>query len=193
MRISSEIKRHEPSIRTVGPQRQRENEGHKKDLRSHTPSTPMHSQRNTPEAGKGTKSLDELRAILRTISSAESSKKNDVPEEKKARTEGEDRSSGGSGAEQKKKPEEPSLKQALASALKTDIPKDQSSEARMDRKEPAVAPQSTILQPVPEERPKTVVSEYAKEAIVAVDEDPLSPKKLERMMRVTGSDRTPLG
>ena len=43
---------------------------------------------------------------------------------------------------------------------------------------------------VPSAQPEKVQNEYA--AAKGVD-DPLSPKRLERMMRVTISDRNPLG
>lgn len=148
---------------------------------SETPEAAQHERKKPEEkrsskqnGQKNEKSLEDLRAILRNISQDQD--KNDAVKEHKS--------------EQKKKqkdtqkPAPPAqegttLKDMLASAIQKEV-----------ASEP---PQKPPVQEVPTQKaPEPPPSPQATPSSKKDADDPLSPKKLERMMRVHGNERSPL-
>lgn len=139
-----------------------------------------------PQAPRNEKSVEDLRAILKNISKDANNDAQKKEPKKESQVKQEN-------------PGEPkpqaSLKDALAEALKQTT-----QEVKVDQKQnvvPPPAPAAPAQVQVSEKtreaavpRPQAESNEYA--AAKGVD-DPLSPKRLERMMRVTISDRNPLG
>lgn len=165
--------------------RSKEVEIHRKDPKN---SPLVHKERDSSEAQKSTKNLDELRAILRTISASETEKKNVVSSETSAERPAKVESKR-EHTEEKKEHGQQSLKEALSSALRSEnsqktIVQDVQVETHVKEVESKVQMKVPVLQQVQK-------SESVQQPQPAFD-DPLSPKKLERMMRVTGNDRTPL-
>jgi hypothetical protein len=147
-------------------------------------------RRPVKESQQNSKSLEELRAVLRSISSQEPKQesKKETPSIAQQKEE----------VKSEKKAPEGSLRDALASVLET-------TQEPAVKVEPEVVPARSVSVPQPvaqaprqEEAPKPQVpqtpvqpevNEYAEKKNV---DDPLSPKRLERMMRVTTSDKSPL-
>lgn len=129
------------------------------------------------------KSLDDLRSILKNISNdANGSEKNEkrVQEQKPQEL-----------SQKAVQKQQPNLKDALAAALKNadvapKVPEAHVEIAPIAPVQKTVQAPETPLAQVEEKR----VNEYAQHKGI---DDPLSPKRLERMMRVTISDRNPLG
>lgn len=148
-------------------------------------------QNSAPD--RNSKSLEDLRAVLRSISSQETKK--EIPEkrpvEKKERS---------VPIEMKKPEQEVSLKDALAAVLNTP----QKNDAVQQKSEKIVEPQVPVQQitdlPKVEEKTADNTPSVKEETVPEVNayaekknlDDPLSPKRLERMMRVTISDKSPL-
>ena len=140
-----------------------------------------HNGRRMPENNKSPRKLDELREVLRTISSKEiqkSSKSTQGDEQQKNIT--------ARGEVHKdtaqKDTNGPSLRDALASILPAQEAAEPQEVAR-----PVPPPVQKVEQKT--EQPFPEVHEYAEKKNI---DDPLSPKRLERMMRVTSSDKSPL-
>jgi len=164
------------------------------------------------EAPKGNKNLEDLRAILRTISTKESIGSTSQSHEKKTVTQEVPVVKNHAPQE----PQEKSLREALGSVInvvtekkeeKVSVTMKESTNVETVSKERVESQLQTNLQSKPDEVPvsqpaqipettvptKSVeheVREYAEKKNI---DDPLSPKKLERMMRVTTNDKTPLG
>lgn len=172
------------------PMRMKENQPRKDEHRDREHRS-SDSRRPASEPAKNTKNLEELRSILRSISSKETSKKDaeSAPKDSANRPSG--RENKPEETIEKKKPQESSLKEALAAVLKDTLKVEED-------KAPAAAPAEPMprnMQPsaqkeIPKTEPVPQMRAYAE---TVNSDDPLSPKKLERMMRVTGSDKTPLG
>jgi hypothetical protein len=126
------------------------------------------------------KSIDELRAVLRNISSKEGTPDAQGPKDQKGRTPVPTPVSA-------TQADTPSLKDMLAKVVKEVSPEIPST---LTPKKEVVRPPAQT--PVPETRP-TEVEKPVTPGSPSSDPDTLSPKKLERMMRVTTSDKTPLG
>jgi len=131
----------------------------------------------TPE-----KNLEDLRAILKLISKDADSDIKKAEKEHRPKDE--------------KSPKQASdLKSALASALKETGP----VQKEVQKQEPATLPvqqeKPKVEQPtpLPPPSPRTTFTPQSVASVQAGVDDPLSPKRLERMMRVTISDRNPLG
>jgi len=105
------------------------------------------------------------------------------------------------------KKSEPTLKDALAQALggvevatlnnqKADnqsVEKESEKVERNDKIKTPVLTEKPYSKPQPQPQPQSKPKPAAQQERQApLKEDPLSPKKLERMMRITGNDRTPL-
>jgi hypothetical protein len=122
------------------------------------------------------KSLEDLRAVLRSITAEE-------PEPKKEEA-------------HKAAPESgPSLREMLAEVVKEkpaepEHAASQPEEKAETRPHATVPPEPPAPAPAPVHAPEEAAHAPAAES---AKEDPLSPKKLERMMRVSLSDKTPLG
>lgn len=133
-------------------------------------------KKETPR-GKPKKSLEELRAVLRSISEKEV--EGGAPKvEKSSDTKGD--------SKEKDTKQEPSLREALASVLKqapSEAPAAVGPQTQ-SQKEEALTQRSN-------ETPLPVQIHAAAQESAA--DDPLEPKRLERMMRVTTSDKSPLG
>lgn len=189
---SKEVRKEETQRAEAQPQRVpqkqkeqgRERSAERKGGQSETQRRPL------PEPAKSTKNLEELRSILRSISVKENSK-DSAPEQKKENTHHEGKPQQDTAAE-KKESGAASLREALAVVLK-------------DTKQQEVPPVPELQKAVPtaSSRSEEVKTETAP-GITQTEspatpplqreiEDPLSPKRLERMMRVTGNDKTPLG
>lgn len=163
------------------PREQREN----RDARREAPRDKDQQRAQSAESPKSSKNLEDLRSILRSISAKDAGDtKTDtaVPQKKEPAT---------SSSKETSKPQEAvssPLRDALAVALK-DAPAEKKEDPKPapveQQKEPPQAPH--ISKPAPVE-PSAPHTEEKKDV-----EDPLSPKKLERMMRITGNDKTPLG
>jgi hypothetical protein len=148
----------------------REREGGNRDREGNSRQQQPAPRRPEKDAGK---SLEDLRAVLRSITAHE-------PGESKEETSKAPPSSG------------PSLREMLAEVVK-DTPA--SAEHPEPHGEEKPRPRfEAHPQPAPEMPAPTPASEKPASAPKAepVTEDPLSPKKLERMMRVSLSDKTPL-
>jgi hypothetical protein len=151
----------------------------------HVKRNDTHLQKKSPALEKSGRSLEELRAVLRTISSSET-KKEQPKNEKEQRNES---TKPQRNEEEQKGKQESSLRDALAAVLQTHVPvKEEIKTQKPEIPEQKIAePVSSETERAPELKPD--VSEYAQRKNV---DDPLSPKRLERMMRVSGSDRSPL-
>jgi hypothetical protein len=141
---------------------------------------------------KNSRSLEELRSVLRTISAQDTTKEGSENEKQNSPKQYDHKKE-----EVKKEKQESSLRDALASALKTDVQGIKSAFVA----EPVVAEQQPVVsqkeeapaqrqEVVPEKMQTPEINEYAEKKN---SDDPLSPKRLERMMRVTTSDKSPLG
>lgn len=134
---------------------------------------PMQKERVTPV--QQSKSMDELRAVLRSISTKE--EKTEKTPRLQAATD--------------KKPE---IKEAPASSLKEMLAQVVSQAAPVT---PTATPEPSASAPAPEPIIRTETAQPSisqpETAPPSNNSDALSPKKLERMMRVNASDKTPLG
>jgi hypothetical protein len=122
-------------------------------------------QRKSADESKSSKSLEELRAILKNLTSQEIQK--DGENETKTETLGTQQTG-------------------------------QTQSVKESASEPDVQKQTTSKTPLhvsdtPHVEPNTEFVQHSTERNIVIDDDPLSPKKLERMMRVTGNDKTPFG
>ena len=155
------------------------------------------------------KSLDDLRAVLKNISSSsdEEKKTNHASDRK-----GEGNAEKNNRDTRTEKKSEPSLKDALAVALagstsslseKTEVKTVETKESKTSQKEiKKERPTDQVKQSVPQAltspaKEETgvgtlVQSEQQEYAHMKNIDDPLSVKKLERMMRVTTSDKPPI-
>ncbi len=145
-------------------QRSERSRREEKSPRKQAESKPSERQENkSAPQPVNSKNVEELRAVLRSISTQEIKnekiKQSEVAESTKEKKEG--------GVSP--------LREALASVL--NVPKAE------EKKEPVV------LKEEKKETPSVDVQEYAEKKNV---DDPLSPKRLERMMRVTTNDKSPL-
>jgi hypothetical protein len=153
-------------------------------------------RRQSPDPVKSSKSLEDLRSVLRSISSQETPKDQNKPQSKPQEKKEETK------REEKKDDSAPvSLRDALSAVLK-----DAGAQASVEPvvvKTESVPPESQKVIPEEEkpkpplppiaENPAPVTSSITSPVPPSVKEDPLSPRKLERMMRVTFSDKNPLG
>lgn len=173
--------------------------------------SPSNKPGNQPNQKTNTeKSAAELREVLRSIA-RDSQEDEAVPATKQASTtKPKDTKNTGSAKPKKSKANakpkgeasqesSSSLKDALAAAV-SEIDTAKPSQAKPKPQTPDQAPQETSNQkpetpetPETTERtsPTTAATDTAAPPTAAVD-DPLAPKKLERMMRVTTSDKPPL-
>lgn len=135
------------------------------------------------------KRLDDLRAILRNISNTAQTEEvsNNNNQQPKAVDESKKPAPSAQYTPKPQRSEPPkpkdsgsSLKSALAAAL-SGINKESSAEPSVPLR--SETPPAPVVDQAPAPMP----------APLANTEDPLSPKKLERMMRITGNDKTPLG
>jgi hypothetical protein len=152
-------------------------------------------KRHNPDPVKSSKSLEDLRSVLRSISSQETSKEQNKVQPKPAEKKEEKK------IEEKKDDNAPvSLRDALSMVLK-DTQAEAPKEPEIHKVEPVpvvnrdVVPEPEPKPPLPPiaENPAPVTSPITPPAEPSAKEDPLSPRKLERMMRVTFSDKNPLG
>lgn len=151
-------------------------------------------KRTSPEKNN-TKSLEDLRSVLRSISQSE----NEAP--KRNNEEGKREVKTDKNSEAQAVPKT-SLKDTLAAVLKDVVVPDQ---AQIEPPVPVapLSPQHVVetkapaLEPILEEKTEVPEPSDLQEKMVVRQfkeiDDPLSPKRLERMMRVTISDRNPLG
>lgn len=185
--------------------------------RPHTPAHSAYEQRHEQhrphtDAPKSSKNLDELRAVLRNISVSETPKAQATESAAQIMPATDSASSSVQENRGQTPVKEVSLKDALSAALKIQAP---STEiilpvpvAPLKVEVAAVGPQTIVptlsvsvihtegLTPVVTQSEVTEKHQAEPQVSTHVqpqEEDPLSPKKLERMMRVTGGDKTPLG
>jgi hypothetical protein len=170
------------------PQKQRDQGRERRDERKE--SHPQQTKRPAPEPAKNTKNLEELRSILRSISASENGAKDTPPEQRKESS----RQEGGrpqNAEAEKKEPAASPLREALAAVLKDAKQPETAAQTAENTKAEQPAPAVAAQEPL---QPPAIAQQYAASAVsVQKTEDPLSPRRLERMMRVTGSDKTPLG
>ena len=128
------------------------------------------------EQSRSTRSLDELREVLRSISAHEPRDKSHESDKKTKNVETSEHKKDIS-----KEVPSPSLREALASIVQPE-----------HSSQPAATPQQP-KHPIAEKPEKAAVPEGAQEYAEKKNiDDPLSPKRLERMMRINTSDRSPL-
>ncbi len=137
---------------------------------------PKNSENKPDKKPQASKSLDELRAVLKNISATES--KDEKKPDKKPRDNNQ--------ANRSKEPNGADLKSAVAAALgdaakPTDKENNQPQNQEVKEKVVEVKPETVEQRPASNESTK---SEHR--------DDPLAPKKLERMMRITGNDKSPI-
>ncbi len=134
------------------------------------------SDRRNVEQSRSTRSLDELREVLRSISAHEPRDKSHESDKKTKNVETSEHKKDIS-----KEVPSPSLREALASIVQPE-----------HSSQPAATPQQP-KHPIAEKPEKAAVPEGAQEYAEKKNiDDPLSPKRLERMMRINTSDRSPL-
>jgi hypothetical protein len=135
-------------------------------------------------APKGGKNLEDLRAVLRTLSSNETAKtvsKIDVPQSTVP-------------SQNEKTPPISPLRASLAAIVDQTAKTAHSTVAVA----PAVKPRETVktedqIVKTEDSKPHAFTPRAVlQQSETTSDTDPLSPKKLERMMRTTGNDTTPL-
>lgn len=134
-------------------------------------------KKGVSETGKNSKNLDELRAVLRNLSVKEKAKSDPAPQK-----------------EQKAPPQDSDSTQKQSSELR-DALRTALAQAPQPVQSQDVSPveQSSTPEPITQTQPVTVTDESVHAYAERKNVDPLSPKRLERMMRVTTSDKTPLG
>jgi len=181
-----------------GQQGQRNDRPRREDpsqRRAQEPSQKQERERRPQAVPQPSKSLEELRSVLRSISSSESKKEQEVKSAPAAQEKKEEKPQVKEVQPQKQQGE--SLRDALASVLKTEVLSKPSAEVSQHPKKEQPAPEAKVPQhqePIaqkeaPKEAPKEEIHDYAQRKNV---DDPLSPKRLERMMRVNATDKSPL-
>lgn len=142
-------------------------------------------KQNAPESSreqshvKEQKGVDELRAILRSIVKEDSDKAESLDQKVQPTNNN----------QSKKTTPDPALKDVVAQALA--VTNSQKSIVE-PKPEAPVSPTPKLTEVAVPVVPEKVSSSAQSESTVKETDDPLSVKKLERMMRVTGNDRPPL-
>ncbi len=143
---------------------------------SETFNRPKNTESKPDKKPQASKSLDELRAVLKNISATESK------EEKKSDKKPRDNNQ----VNKSKEPNRSDLKSAVAAAL-GDVVKTTDKENNQPQNQEVKEKVVEVKPEIIEQRPASNESAKAEHG-----EDPLAPKKLERMMRITGNDKSPI-
>jgi hypothetical protein len=132
------------------------------------------------DAVQSSKNLEDLRAVLRTMTKTDEPKKNEINKKDSATEET---------LKVDTKTRQPSFERTEEVPTTISTVKDTILFSPKSVRESAT---STSVAPVVHESGSDRTFQVEKKAFVPTD-DPLAPGKLERMMRVTGNDKTPLG
>lgn len=163
-----------------------------------------------PTTPKKSKNLDELRAVLGSISATQTTPEKEISK-KSTNQDITDHPPSKEVKHSDNKQKESSLKDALEAAVSTATQKESDKKSQTNqrtqnmgstartestaRKDNTLSVEEKSVVRTPDDVPPHSASEKKQtlsQSNAHVD-DPLSPKKLERMLRVTGNDKTPLG
>jgi hypothetical protein len=143
---------------------------------------------STPNVPQNSKTLDELRAVLKSLSRppVQKDEKKDLATQNNTPTPSASASSDGENQSR------PSLKEALATVVGQTVENKQATFAEQNTTSTTFTPNSVLQKQNAGQQPPENTSTVKPQDNQNSD-DPFSPKKLERMMRITGNDKSPLG